>query len=50
VRGAPTLLGPLERVNLNHWTMDKVQKPSILSISDVADLDLKWLEILSINI
>jgi hypothetical protein len=24
----PALLGPIERVNLNHWTMDKFQKPS----------------------
>jgi hypothetical protein len=24
----PTLLGPLERANLNHWMMDTVQKPS----------------------
>jgi hypothetical protein len=23
-----TLLGPLERANLNHWTMDKVHKPT----------------------
>jgi hypothetical protein len=23
----PILLGPLERVNLNHWTMDKNPKP-----------------------
>jgi hypothetical protein len=30
VRGqeTPTQLGPLERASLNHWTMDKVQKPS----------------------
>jgi hypothetical protein len=30
VRGGetPTLLGPSDRANLNHWTMDQVQKPS----------------------
>jgi hypothetical protein len=44
VRGeTPTLLGPLERANLNHWTrvlyffleyrmMDKAQNPVILSV------------------
>jgi hypothetical protein len=36
VRGGPTLLGPLEKANLDHWTnskvwtMDKVQNPVIL--------------------
>jgi hypothetical protein len=27
-RETPTLLGPLERANINHWTVNKVQKPS----------------------
>jgi hypothetical protein len=28
----PTQLGPLERANLNHWTMEKVQKNSVNSV------------------
>jgi hypothetical protein len=27
-RYIPTLLGPLQRANLNHWTTDEVKKPS----------------------